>query len=132
MAFFTGILTQKANGVFIGASQLENEKFWREIECPTCIVSGVLSHEYWSRAYFGHEIRVFSRREMEKRARFFKTLNIIGSKILAIWSTMMNLTDLQTFAWDSWRRSMTGNYRKRSTNLRWKRDRNSSKQISSS
>ena len=63
----------KANGVFIGASQLENEKFWRQVECPTCIVSGVLSHEYWSRELTS-DMRsgYFQEGEMEQRASVFQ------------------------------------------------------------
>ena len=63
----------KANGVFIGASQLENEKFWRQVECPTCIVSGTLSHEYWSRELTsGERSGHFQRGEMEERVSVFQ------------------------------------------------------------
>ena len=59
--------------MFNGASQLENEKFWRQIECPTCIVSGMFSHEYWSKKLTsGISSGYFQDGEVEERALVFK------------------------------------------------------------
>ena len=63
----------KVNGVFIGTSYAENEKFWQEVSCPTCIVSGALSYEYW-----GKEMTTTNRPshfqdgEMEERVNQFR------------------------------------------------------------
>ena len=62
----------RASSVFVGASRAWNEKFWRQVKAPTCIVSGTLSHEYWGRempaaAFSGH----FAEGEMEARAAAF-------------------------------------------------------------
>ncbi len=62
----------RASSVFVGTSRAWNEKFWRQVAAPTCIVSGALSHEYWGRempaaAFSGH----FAEGEMEARAAAF-------------------------------------------------------------
>ena len=52
---------------------MENEKFWRQVECPTCIVSGALSHEYWSREpTSGERSGYFQQGEMEERVSVFQ------------------------------------------------------------
>ena len=62
----------KANGVFIGTSYTENEKFWRQIKCPTCIVSGALSYEYWGKEMTtSNRPAHFREGEMEERASRF-------------------------------------------------------------
>jgi pimeloyl-ACP methyl ester carboxylesterase len=63
----------KANGVFVGTSYQENARFWRQIKSPTCIVSGLLSYEYWDKEFAsGDKYRHFKEGEMESRTREFK------------------------------------------------------------
>ena len=38
----------RASSVFIGASREFDSLFWRQVQAPTCIVSGALAHEYWA------------------------------------------------------------------------------------
>jgi pimeloyl-ACP methyl ester carboxylesterase len=63
----------KANGVFIGTSYAENEKFWRQITCPSCIVSGALSYEYWGKdSSTNNRPARFQEGEMEGRVANFR------------------------------------------------------------
>lgn len=39
----------RAASVFVGNSHRDNQKFWRQVQAPTCIISGNLAHEYWGR-----------------------------------------------------------------------------------
>jgi pimeloyl-ACP methyl ester carboxylesterase len=39
----------RAASVFVGNSHRENQKFWRQVQAPTCIISGDLAYEYWGR-----------------------------------------------------------------------------------
>jgi len=62
----------RANSVFIGASNADNVRFWRQVTAPTCVISGALSYEYWGREmaspnFDGH----FAAGEMEARAANF-------------------------------------------------------------
>ena len=62
----------RANSVFIGTSTHDNVRFWQQVQAPTCIISGTLSHEYWGRelasdGFTGH----FAPGEMESRAQQF-------------------------------------------------------------
>ena len=62
----------RANGVFIGTSYRENEKFWRHSKCPTCIVSGALSYEYWDKEMSAYNRPShFQTGEMEARVAQF-------------------------------------------------------------
>ncbi|MEM7079789.1 MAG: alpha/beta hydrolase [Pseudomonadota bacterium] len=61
-----------ANSVFIGSSQAENAKFWRQVQCPTCLISGTLSYEYWGREMADPDFSGrFAEGEMEQRAKNF-------------------------------------------------------------
>ncbi len=63
----------KTNGVFIGTSYAENEKFWRQIICPSCIVSGTLSYEYWEKeSITNNRPARFKEGEIERRVAYFK------------------------------------------------------------
>ena len=63
----------KANGVFIGTSYAENMKFWQKVSCPTCIVSGALSYEYWGKEMTSTtRPSHFQDGEMEERISQFK------------------------------------------------------------
>ncbi len=59
-----------ASSVFIGGG--DNERFWKNVTAPTCIVSGTLSYEYWGRelpdAIFTGR---FAEGEMEQRVSQF-------------------------------------------------------------
>ena len=37
----------RVRSVFLGARREDTERYWRQIRCPTLIVSGALAHEYW-------------------------------------------------------------------------------------
>lgn len=63
----------RANSVFVGASRANDAKYWRNIQAPTCIVSGSLAFEYWGaemgKADFdGH----FAEDEMLERLELFR------------------------------------------------------------
>jgi pimeloyl-ACP methyl ester carboxylesterase len=63
----------RASAVFLGTSREQDAKFWSRIEAPTCIVTGVLAHEYWGREmpdaeFTGH----FAEGEMEQRLQSFR------------------------------------------------------------
>ena len=63
----------RASSAFIGASTSDNEKFWRQVNSPTLLVSGIHSHEYW-----GHEMGSenfngkFAEGEVENRIACFR------------------------------------------------------------
>jgi pimeloyl-ACP methyl ester carboxylesterase len=62
----------RASSVFIGSSTADNARFWRQVQAPTCIISGALSFEYWSKEmpaenFTGH----FAEGELETRAALF-------------------------------------------------------------
>lgn len=62
----------RASSVFIGTSPADNVRFWRQVQAPTCIVSGTLSYQYWGREmpnpdFSGH----FAEGEMEQRVQNF-------------------------------------------------------------
>jgi pimeloyl-ACP methyl ester carboxylesterase len=40
----------RAQSVFVGADTDANERYWRNVKCPTCIIAGDLAGEYWTRA----------------------------------------------------------------------------------
>ena len=58
----------RANAVFIGSSRADNERFWRNVQAPTSIVSGALSYEYWGREMNAGQ---FAEGELESRAALF-------------------------------------------------------------
>lgn len=63
----------RASGAFIGASTNENEKFWRQVNSPTLLVSGTHSHEYWGQEMGGDNFNgKFAESEMENRIACFK------------------------------------------------------------
>ncbi len=63
----------RAASVFIGSDGRENEKFWRQIQAPTCIVSGTLSYEYWGQQMSADDFSgKFAEGEMENRAAQFR------------------------------------------------------------
>ncbi len=62
----------RANSVFLGKRREQDAAYWRQVTAPACIISGALSHEYWSRQmaqnnFTGH----FAEGEMEQRAAEF-------------------------------------------------------------
>ena len=63
----------RANSVFVGASRANDAKFWRNIQAPTCVVSGTLSFEYWGAemgdANFDGR---FAENEMQQRIDLFQ------------------------------------------------------------
>ncbi|MEM9624403.1 MAG: alpha/beta hydrolase, partial [Pseudomonadota bacterium] len=64
---------KRASSVFLGTSEEENSLHWRNIEAPTCLISGSLSWEYWGREVLtdgssGH----FAEGEMEQRLAHFR------------------------------------------------------------
>ncbi|NCF77948.1 MAG: alpha/beta fold hydrolase [Proteobacteria bacterium] len=63
----------RANSVFVGASRANDAKFWRNIQAPTCVVSGSLSFEYWGAemgdANFDGR---FAENEMQQRIDLFQ------------------------------------------------------------
>ncbi len=68
----TWAFDSRAASVFIGSGHLENEKFWRQIQAPTCIVSGTLSYEYWGQQTSTDDFTgKFAEGEMENRAAQF-------------------------------------------------------------
>ncbi len=50
---FAWAFDPRANSVFVGATRNNDAKFWRNVNAPTCIVSGALSYEYWT-TQMGH------------------------------------------------------------------------------
>ena len=61
-----------AQVVFMRTDRLESERFWRAVTCPTLIISGDLSYEYWGPmidqpGYTGH----YGQGEMDARAAMF-------------------------------------------------------------
>jgi pimeloyl-ACP methyl ester carboxylesterase len=63
----------RANSAFIGASTDENKKFWRQVNSPTLLVSGIHSHEYWGHAMGADNFSgKFAEGEMENRIACFK------------------------------------------------------------
>lgn len=63
----------RANSVFIGTNTTDNERFWRQVTAPTCVISGALSYEYWGSQmphedFTGH----FAEGELEARAAQFR------------------------------------------------------------
>ena len=63
----------RANSVFVGASRANDAKFWRNIQAPTCVISGSLSFEYWGAemgdANFDGR---FAENEMQQRVDLFQ------------------------------------------------------------
>jgi pimeloyl-ACP methyl ester carboxylesterase len=62
----------RANSVFVGSNYADNARFWRQVQAPTCLISGTLSYQYWGREmaspdFNGH----FAEGEMEARADHF-------------------------------------------------------------
>ena len=41
------VFDSRASSIFVGASRDNDAKFWRNILAPCCVISGMLSHEYW-------------------------------------------------------------------------------------
>lgn len=37
----------RVRSVFLGSRRQDTERYWRQVHCPTLIVSGGLAHEYW-------------------------------------------------------------------------------------
>ena len=37
----------RASSFFVGTPRDNDAKFWRKIHAPCCMISGMLSHEYW-------------------------------------------------------------------------------------
>ena len=69
----TWAFDSRANSVFVGASRANDAKFWRNIQAPTCVVSGSLSFEYWG-AEMGDENfdGRFAENEMQQRIDLFQ------------------------------------------------------------
>jgi len=61
----------RANSVFVGANTADNTKFWKQVKCPTCVVSGSQSHEYWGAQMGDTGSGRFAEGEMEARAASF-------------------------------------------------------------
>ena len=62
----------RANSVFIGTSTNDNARFWRQVKAPTCVISGVLSYEYWGREMPAENFSGrFAEGEIEARAATF-------------------------------------------------------------
>ena len=63
----------RAQSVFVGADTEANERYWQNVNCPTCIIAGDLAGEYWSRAMpAGSEwTGSFAPGELEARAGLF-------------------------------------------------------------
>jgi pimeloyl-ACP methyl ester carboxylesterase len=36
--------------VFLGISHEDSERYWREVHCPTLLITGAQAHDYWSQA----------------------------------------------------------------------------------
>ena len=62
----------RASSVFVGASRDNDAKFWRNILAPCCVISGMLSHEYWG-AEMGNDTfdGRFAENEMQQRIDLF-------------------------------------------------------------
>ena len=63
----------RADSVFVGASRANDAKYWRNIQSPTCVVSGSLAFEYWGAEmgdadFDGH----FAQDEMQQRIDMFQ------------------------------------------------------------
>jgi len=41
---------QRVASVFVGLGADDSARYWPQVRCPTCIISGALSAEYWRRA----------------------------------------------------------------------------------
>lgn len=63
----------RASAVFVGASRANDAKFWRNIQAPTCVISGSLSYEYWG-AEMGDGVfdGRFAENEMQQRIDIFQ------------------------------------------------------------
>tara|TARA_B100000959_G_scaffold259630_1_gene295392 strand:- start:529 stop:1218 length:690 start_codon:yes stop_codon:yes gene_type:complete len=62
-----------ASSVFIGSSTETNQKFWRQIQAPVCLISGALSFEYWRQQMNAdRDTGIFAQGELEYRAQQFK------------------------------------------------------------
>ncbi|MDA1073480.1 MAG: alpha/beta hydrolase [Proteobacteria bacterium] len=63
----------RAQSVFVNVSQTQPEDFWRQVQCPTLVISGDLAHEYWGtrRPSEEHYDGAYAPGEMEARAAIF-------------------------------------------------------------
>lgn len=62
----------RAGSVFVGVSRDLSERYWRNVQAPVCLVSGMLSHEYWGAELGdGQWSGKFAEGEMEARSRIF-------------------------------------------------------------
>ena len=67
------LLRNTASTLSIGNTQRDNARFWRAVSCPTCIVTGRLSFEYWGRQMTGDGFDgSFREGEMESRVAEFQ------------------------------------------------------------
>lgn len=57
--------------VFLGLSREDSERFWRQVRCPTLIVSGTLAHEYWRSQMAIEWDGRFAPGELDTRVRCF-------------------------------------------------------------
>ena len=61
----------KAQTVFIGAHQDTDAKFWRQVQAPTLVISGALSHQYWGQMMPDGSSGHFAEGEIESRVAQF-------------------------------------------------------------
>ena len=62
-----------ASSVFIGSSTETNQKYWRQIQAPVCLISGTRSFEYWRQQMSAdRDTGKFAQGELEHRAQQFK------------------------------------------------------------
>ena len=90
----------RASSVFVGASCDNDAKFWRNIQALCCLISGMLSHEYWcadmrNGTFDGR----FAENEMQQRIDQFNDCEHHCSKTQATWFITTSLTVWRTFVW---------------------------------
>jgi pimeloyl-ACP methyl ester carboxylesterase len=61
----------RVRSVFLGVPHGDAERYWRQVRCPTLVVSGGLAHEYWRTQMSIEWDGTFAPGELENRVRCF-------------------------------------------------------------
>ena len=66
------VCDSRASSIFVGASRDNDAKFGRNIQAPCCVISGMLSHEYWGAEMGGDTVDGrFDENETQQRIDLF-------------------------------------------------------------